>query len=124
MFRVAADALTCARRSFHHRIDRLEMARICREANLHFGPGTELSDGAITEMIFYVAVTRDQIRNVILGELSEENAERFFEKIGEHVETAAVRHSHADFFDPDGGAFLQNAIENHHQRLSTLERKA
>ena len=36
MFGVAANALPRTRCSFHNRVDRLEMTRICGEANLHF----------------------------------------------------------------------------------------
>ena len=47
------------------RIDRLEMARIGREPNLDLRAGRELSDRPITEVIFHVAVARDEVRNVV-----------------------------------------------------------
>ena len=42
MLGVAANALPGARDSFHHRIDRLEMARVGRKPNLHFAPDASL----------------------------------------------------------------------------------
>ena len=56
MFGVAADALPRARRPFHDRIDRLEMARIGRETNLHFRAASELPHRAIAEVILHVAI--------------------------------------------------------------------
>src|SRR5437868_10236589 len=35
-----------------------------------------------------------------------------------------MRHSHADFFDPDVPAFVQDGIENDHKRFGTLKGKA
>ena len=34
-----------------------------------------------------------------------------------------MRHAHADFFDARPGTFLQNAIENDHERFGALEGK-
>ena len=65
MLGVAANPLPGARRSFHHRIDRFEMARIRRETNLNLRAVLELSDGAIAEVIFHVAIAGDQIGNVV-----------------------------------------------------------
>ncbi len=62
MFGVAADALAGARRAFHDRIDRFEMARVGRQTNLHFRAGSQFADGAIAEVIFHVAVAADEIR--------------------------------------------------------------
>ncbi len=35
-----------------------------------------------------------------------------------------MRHAHANFLNPIGRTFVQNTIENHHQRFRALERKA
>ena len=35
-----------------------------------------------------------------------------------------MRHPHANFFHPGGWTFVKNRIENHHERLRALERKA
>ena len=85
MVRVTADALTRPRRSFDHRTDCFEMARIGRETNFDLSAGGKFSDGAVTEMIFHVTVARDQLGNVILTKLGEDDAERFLQKIREHV---------------------------------------
>ncbi len=34
-----------------------------------------------------------------------------------------MRHAHADFFDAARGTFVQNGVENDHERLGALERK-
>ena len=99
MLGIAPDPLPRASSSFHHRIDRLEMTRIGGKANLNFRAALELSLGPITKMIFHVAVACDEIGNVILGKLGKDDLERFSEEICEHVEAAAVRHPHADFFN-------------------------
>src|SRR5947208_15407315 len=97
------------------------MARVCRQTNLNLRAGAEFSDGAITEMIFYVAIAGDRFRDVVLAEFGENDPERFFQKIREHVEPAAVRHPHANLFNAVGWTFVKNAVENHHQRLGALE---
>src|SRR5213595_2121864 len=108
MLRVAANALTRARRSFDDWIDRFQMAGICGETNFNLRAGTELANGAITEVIFDIAVTADRFGNVIFAELGEDDAERFFQKVREDVEPAPVRHAHADFFDPVRRTFVKD----------------
>ena len=55
---------------------------------------------AITEVILHIAVPRDEFGNIVLAEFGEDYLERFLEEIREHVESAAVRHAHANFLDP------------------------
>src|SRR5207237_10808991 len=100
MLGVAANALARAGSSFDHRINRFEMTWIGRETNLNLGAGGKFSDGVVTEMVFHVTITGDQLGNVILTELGKDDAERFLQKIREHVEPAAMRHTHANFLDP------------------------
>src|SRR2546429_4473730 len=102
MFGVAANPLPRAGRPFDNWIDRFEMTRICREANLNLRAGSEFSDCSITEMIFYVAIAGDGFGNVVLAELGEDDAERFLQKICQHIQATAMRHSHTDFFHADG----------------------
>ena len=75
-------------------------------------------------MIFHIAVARDELGNVVRAELGEDHLERFLEKIRQHIEPAAMRHAHADFFDPRARAAMQNRVEDHHERFRALERKA
>src|SRR5437588_12554773 len=113
MFGIAANSLPRASRSFHYRIDRFEMTRICRETNFNLRAGREFSDRAITEMIFYIAIAGDGFGNVVLAELGEDDAERFFQKVREHIQAAAMRHSHADFLHAHRRTFMKKAIEDH-----------
>src|SRR5205085_11772822 len=110
---VAENPLPRGRRPFDNWIDRFEMARICREANLNLRAGREFSDRSVTEMIFYVAIAGDGFGNVVLAELGEDDAERFFQKVREHIESTAMRHSHTDFFHADGRTFVKKTVENH-----------
>src|SRR5437879_10591291 len=83
MLGVTSNPLTRASRSFDNWVDRFEMARICRKTNFHLRAGCEFSHGPIAEMIFHVAIAGDELRNVILAELGENNAERFLQKRSE-----------------------------------------
>ena len=112
MLGVAANALPGARFPFDHRIDRFEMARVRREPDLDLRARSELAHGAITEVIFHVAIAGDQIGNVVLAKLGEDDLERFPQKIRQHIEPAAMRHAHANLLDAAVRAFVQNRVEN------------
>src|SRR4029077_5751776 len=101
-FGVAANALPRAGCAFDNGIDRLEMARVCGKTDFHFGAGRKFSDGAITEMVFHVAVAGYELGNVIVAEFGKDDAERFLQKISQNVEPAAMGHAHANFFDSRG----------------------
>ena len=124
MLGVAANPLPGTGGPFYYRIDRFEVARICRQSDFNLRAGGEFSNRPIAEMIFYVAIAGDRFRNVVLTEFGEDHAERFFQKVREHVEAAAMRHAHADFFNADRRTLVQDAVENHHQRFRALKRKA
>src|SRR6266404_5016439 len=121
MFGIVPLPLPRARRALDHWIDSFQMTWIRGQSNLDRGAGRELSNRAITEVIFYVAIASDRFGNVVLAELGENDAERFFQEICEHVEPAAVRHAHANFFNPIGRTFVKNAVENQQQRFRALE---
>src|SRR5262249_32764046 len=121
MFGVAPNSLPRARRSLNDWIDCLQMARVCGETNLNLRAGSKLSHGAITEMIFHVAIAPDRFGNVVFAELGEDDAQRFFQKICEDIEPATMRHAHADLLDPIDRTFMKNAVENDHQRFPTLQ---
>ena len=99
------------------------MARVCRKTNLDFSARFELSDGPIAQVIFHVTVAGDQVGNVVGRKFREDDLERFLQEIREHVEPAAMRHSHADFLDPVSRAAVENGVEDHHERFSALKRK-
>ena len=75
MFCVVANPLAGTCCPLHHWIDRFQMARVCRKANLHFGSLSELAHRPITKVILHVAVARDQVGNVVFGELGEDHLE-------------------------------------------------
>jgi hypothetical protein len=99
LFCIAADSLPRARSSLHHRIDRFEMARVGRQTDLDFRAVLQLSHGAITEVIFYIAVARHEVRDVVSGKFREDDLQRFLQKICQDIEPAAMGHAHADFLD-------------------------
>ena len=124
MFRVAADALPRAGRAFHDRVNRFEMAWVGCQTNLDLLTRREFAHAAVAEMIFHVAIAGDQIGNVVLAEFGEDELKRFAQEICEHVKAAAVSHAHADFLDADARTFVQDGVQNHHQRFGALKRKA
>ena len=75
MLCVAANPLAGTRCSFHYRVDRFQMARVCRKPNLHLSPLGQLPHRPITKVVFHVAVARDQVGNVVFAELGENHLE-------------------------------------------------
>ncbi len=124
MLGVASDALPRPRLSFDHRIDGFEMAGVGGEPNLYLRSGVEFPYGGVAEVIFHIAIALHEIGNVVGAELGEDDLERFAEKIRQHVEPSAVRHPHADLLDSRLRTELQDSLEDHHQRLRALQRKA
>ena len=78
----------------------------------------------IAEVILYVAIASYQVRNVVLAKLSENYLQGFAQKIRQHIEPAAMRHTHANFFDATLRASVKDRIQADHQRLGALKRKA
>ena len=99
MLGIAANPLSGARRAFDNWVDRFEVTRICSQTNFDLRAGPEFSDRAITEMIFHVAITGHQLGDVVLTKLGKDDAERFLQKVGEHVEPPAMRHAEHDLVD-------------------------
>ena len=122
MFGVAANALPGARRPFHHWIDRFQMTWVGGEPNFDFAC-SKFAHGAIAKVIFHIAIAGNESGNVILGELGENDVERFSKKIRQHIETATMSHAHADFLDAIGDTLVQKGVENGHQTFRALERK-
>ena len=69
----------------------------------------------ITEVIFHVAIAGCQLGNVILGELAEDDFERFAQEIRKDIEPAAMRHAHVNFFDATFRTSMQDCIQNYHE---------
>ena len=124
MFGISANALTGARLPFDYRIDSLQMAGVGREPDLDLRIRSEAAHGVMPEVVFHVAVTGDQVGNIILAKLGEDNFELFSQKICEHIEPPAMRHAHADLFDAALGAFVEDCLKSDHQRFRSLQREA
>src|ERR1700676_1313509 len=73
MLSIAPNALTRTRLPFDYWIDRFEMTRICRETNLDFGARRKFPNGAISEMIFHIAVPGDEVWDVVFAELRKDD---------------------------------------------------
>ena len=71
-FRVLSDSLPGPGGSFDDRIHGLEMARVRREANLDFGAVLQFSHRPITQMVFHVAVTGNEVGNVVRRKFRED----------------------------------------------------
>ncbi len=84
-------------------VDRLEMARVGREADADLGAGGGIDDRFVAEVIFDVAVAELGIGNVILGEFVEDEFVVLAENVGEDVEAAAVGHAHDNLLDAVAG---------------------
>src|SRR2546423_11981916 len=110
MSSIAADALAGSRRPFNNRIHCFERAGVCRKPNLHFAGG-KFAHGTIAEMIFHVAVAGDKSWDVILIKLGEDYVERFPQEIGQDIEPAAMRHTHANFLHAVACAYVEQGIE-------------
>src|SRR5207244_12677449 len=111
MFGIAANALARARRSFYDRIDCFEMAGVCRKADLDFASG-KFAHGAIAEVILHVAIAGDKSWDIILSELGENDIERFTEKIRQDIESSAVCHAHAIYYDAVSGFMMYELLDD------------
>src|SRR5437763_7392327 len=121
MLGVTAKSLSGTRLPFDYWIDSFQMARIRREPDLDLCSGNESSYRVITQMIFHVAIAGDQFGNIIFAKLSKDDLERFAQKICKDIESTAVRHAHANLLDAAFRAFVQDRVENHHERFRTLK---
>src|SRR6266545_4295169 len=112
---VPANSLSGARLSFDYWIDSFQVARIRREPDLDLRTGGKFTYRVITEMIFHVAIASDQLGNVFFAKLSKDDLERFAQEICQDIESAAMRHAHANFFDASSRTLMQNRVQNRHE---------
>jgi hypothetical protein len=75
-------------------------------------------------MIFHVAIAGDEVRDVVRGKFGEDDLQRFLQEIRQDVEPAAVRHPHANLLDTVMRTAAENRVQDYHERLGALERKA
>src|SRR6201999_506093 len=83
---------------------------------------TQLSVAGSAEMVFDVAGAVDVfgIGRIAL-EFGEHRGKRLADKIGEDVETAAVRHADREFANPKLAAATKDRFESRHQRLGAFD---
>src|ERR1700756_1051233 len=124
MLRIADDPLTRACFSLHHGIYNFQMAWICRQVDADLGPALQDADALVSQMIFHVTITRDQVRNVVLRKFLENRWIRLLQKVSQNGESSPVSHPHDDVRNIGFGTPAQDGLENHHQTFSALQRKA
>jgi hypothetical protein len=73
MLGVAANSLSGACLSFYHRIDSFQVTGVRREPDLNLSTGGKSPYRVITKVILHVAISGDQLRNVIFAELRKDD---------------------------------------------------
>ena len=116
---VVEDALAGAGLALDDGVDGLEMARVGGQADADIAFG-QFADALVAEVVFHVAVARDE--GVLVGgrEFVEDGGEGFPDKIGEHAHAAAVGHAHFDLPHAAGGAGLEDRVEHDHHALAAF----
>src|SRR5438552_19185799 len=117
MLGVTAKSLSGTRLSFDYWIDSFQVVGIRLDPDLDLCSGNESPYRVITEMIFHVAVAGCQLGNIIFAKLGKDDLERFAQKICKDIESTAMRHAHANLLDAAFRAFVQDGVENHHERF-------
>ena len=122
--RVAARNLLGAGLAEHDRIDRLQMAGIGDEAEVH-PDSVELAVRRGAEMIFDVARTADILGiGRTPGELGEDHAIGLAHHIGEDVEPAAMRHAEHELADAELAAIFDHRLERRDHGLAAVKAEA
>src|SRR5207237_1096258 len=119
-FVVAMDALSM---HIFHRIADASLAQVDSQLATPFTSRRMRALRVVTEAIFNGAIASDHLVHVILAELRKDNLQRFAQKIRQHVKRAAMRHAHTNFFDTAVWAFVEDGIEDYHERLRALKRE-
>src|SRR5260370_41552811 len=86
------------------------------------GLAADLAVPRSSEMVFDVARALDVVEICGIGlELGKDCGKGLADKIGEHVEAAAMRHADHEFADVELGAAAQDGLERRHQRFGSLD---
>ena len=121
--RVIAPLLTRAHRTFHHRIDDLEVRGIEGECHVDVAGGRSYVGGEAL-VILDVTGTLHVILIESSLELREQHGGRLAEDVDQHIESAAMRHAEHEFLDAGATALLQQVIEQRDQHIGAFEREA
>src|SRR5881296_3354815 len=112
----------------HHalddRVDRLEMARVGGEREVHFPPRARGMVARVPEVILDVAVAGRLLGEQAPLELGDDHLVRLAQHVGEHVDAAAVRHAEDHLLDAERAGVLDQRVEERDERVAALEREA
>ena len=103
----------------HHRIDGLKMAGVTGQAQVNGAP-IGLAVGGKALMVLNVAFADEGQLQVVL-EFGEDIWQRLGEDVGQHVETAAVGHSHHQVGDAPRCSLADQGVEENDQGLAPFE---
>ena len=96
---------------------------------MYFFSARGIDVGAITEVVFYIAF---KIFEAFFGfiledfafEFAKNLAVSFVKDVGQHVQAAAVRHSHHKLIHAEAGTVLNHGIQGGHQALQSFQGEA
>ena len=110
--------------ALEHRVDGLEVARVGGEVDLRVVAliGDELALGA--EVVLDVTGALHRVGSGGALELAEDLAVRLARDVGEHVETATVRHADRGLFEAGVRGLRQDAVKDRDDGLATFEAEA
>ncbi len=100
------------------------MGRVGGEADLDGFAAHGLQFDLVTEVVFHVTVAADGMRDVVFGELFEEDVEGLAKDVGEDAEATAMGHTHDDFLNAEFGTVFDEGIEGRDHGLATFEGEA
>ena len=118
---VISPPLLGPRTALDHRVDGLEVARVCGQADMDFGVGGCSVVRAETAVVFDIAITAVRVRAGGVLEFVEDHRVRLAEYVREDVEPAAVGHAHHDLFGAGLGRSFDELVESRNQRLGAFE---
>ena len=116
---IAENALAGARFALDDRIDGLKVTWVGCETNAHLA-AWDIAHAFVAKVIFHIAISRNEIGLIVGSELIKQRGEGFVDEISEHVETAAVGHTHLDLLHTRGQALFENGVEHDHGTFSAL----
>ena len=106
-----------------HRIDKLEVARVKAQREMHASSIGGSVVGGMPQVILYIAAAHVQLR-IHVGKLAEDPLRTLPHDIGEHVEPAAMGHCQHDVVDLLRCSPLDRHLHQRNQALRALEREA
>ena len=117
---LATAGLSSINRPLDHGIDDFEVRRIEGQRQVTRPTGGH-DIGRVAEMVFDVAGS--QILGLLAFEFVEEHGRFLAERIDQHVQAAAVRHTDDDIVDAAATRRANHLVEGNNQRLAAFQRK-